>query len=193
MEQSVFRAGQDPGPLGRLGLEHSLQLELCNCLEHIADLLPDSVDRRLAKSAATMLEGGLTHYVTFENEKLFPLVRRRGDGAIADALRQLEGEHLRDEAFALEIAEELEGLCKRAACRNPEMLGYMLRGFFEGRRRHIAWENTVVIPFARRVLQPDDLGELATWMQAEHWQRASERWQAGFGEAGFGSIVHRHE
>lgn len=154
-----------------------MQLELCHALEHIADGLPDCVDRRLAKSATIMLECGLSHYVQFEDEKLFPLVRKRGGDTIADALRQLEHEHVRDEAFAMEIAEELDGLCASQICRNPEMLGYMLRGFFEGRRRHIVWENTVVIPVARKVLRPADMSELSEWMSSESWQHASNCWR----------------
>lgn len=154
-----------------------MQLELCRALEHIADGLPDSVDRRLAKSAATVLESGLSHYVRFEDEQLFPLVQSRSGASITDALRQLHDEHVCDQGLALEIAEELEELCEQAICRNPAMLGYMLRGFFEGRRRHIVWENAVVIPIARQVLQPSDLDELDAWMSAERWQEASEAWQ----------------
>lgn len=184
MERPDFLAGPDAGPFGKLKLEHTLQLRLCDSLEYIADGLPDSFDRRLAKSAATLLEQGLAHYVRFEDEQLFPLVRRRSEPYIAGALSQLETEHVRDQAFALEISEELERLCASAVCQNPEMLGYMLRGFFEGRRRHIAWENTVVIPVARQVLRPADLGELSAWMLAERWQDASERWQSALSNVG---------
>lgn len=160
-------------PLALLRREHGFQLELCQALEQIADCLPDSFDRRLARCAATVLECGLVHYVRFEDEKLFPIVRARGGEDVQDALRQLESEHVRDQAFALEIAEELDELCRPVPCRNPDMLGYMLRGFFEGRRRHIAWENAVIIPVARRVLRPDDVEDLAAWMQREHWQETS--------------------
>jgi hemerythrin-like domain-containing protein len=44
------------------------------------------------------------------------------------------------------------------------MVGYMLRGFFEGYRRHIHWEETLVIPFARQVLTEEDRAVLAACM-----------------------------
>ena len=47
---------------------------------------------------------------------------------------------------------------------NPDMLGYMLRGFFETQRRHVAWENAVVMPLAYARLTQDDLRELSRVM-----------------------------
>jgi cytochrome c553 len=44
------------------------------------------------------------------------------------------------------------------------MLGYMLRGFFERYRRHVHWENTLVMPLVRRRLTEDDLANLAAIM-----------------------------
>jgi hypothetical protein len=44
------------------------------------------------------------------------------------------------------------------------MLGYMLRGFFEQQRRHIEWENRVLLPLARRTLTKADLVELQDWI-----------------------------
>ena len=32
---------------------------------------------------------------------------------------------------------------------NPEKLGYMLRGFFEGLKRHVAFEQTHLIPLIK--------------------------------------------
>ena len=46
------------------------------------------------------------------------------------------------------------------------MLGYMLRGFFERYRRHIHWENTLVMPLARLRLTPGDLEDLSALMES---------------------------
>ena len=43
---------------------------------------------------------------------------------------------------------------------NPNMVGYMLRSFFESYRRHIHWENAVVLPLARSRLTEEDVEEL---------------------------------
>ena len=150
-------------PLKRIMREHALQLGLCDALELIADGLPDSVDRRLVREVTGILEHGLRQHFKAEEEVLFPLLRRRGtaDQALLAALDQLEKEHTRDEDVCAELLEELHDLAARGRARNADMLGYMLRGFFEGQRRHIAWENSVVIPAARRLLGEADLDELA--------------------------------
>jgi hypothetical protein len=44
------------------------------------------------------------------------------------------------------------------------MVGYMLRSFFESYRRHIAWENTIVLPLARARLTGEDLDKLGRAM-----------------------------
>ena len=43
---------------------------------------------------------------------------------------------------------------------NPEMVGYMLRSFFESYRRHMALEERLLFPLARARLTPEDLREL---------------------------------
>ena len=67
-------------------------------------------------------------------------------------------------SFALELADELQLLVDTGMVRNAEMLGYMLRGFFEHQRRHIEWEKGVLLPLARQTLTPADLAELQAWI-----------------------------
>jgi hemerythrin-like domain-containing protein len=50
------------------------------------------------------------------------------------------------------------------------MLGYMLRGFFERYRRHVHWENTLIMPIARRRLGPEDLEALSARMEMNRRQ-----------------------
>ena len=155
-------------PLARLAAEHTLQLELCDALEFIADGLPDQIDRRLVREATAVLEHGLSAHHKFEEEELFPALRRGAaiDTSLLAALAQLEKEHVRDDGMSQEIAEELRVLAEQGCARNAEMLGYMLRGYFDSQRRHIEWENTLVLPLARRVLSGDDLQELSKRMAA---------------------------
>lgn len=99
---------------------------------------------------------------------LFPLLRRRAIDAVPlDAiLQRLEAEHAADMDFAGEFADELQLAADRGHARNPEMLGFMLRGFFEQQRRHVEWENRVLLPIARQVLTGEDLGQLQSWIMA---------------------------
>lgn len=159
------RPGSTSGlePLDRILAEHAVQLELCDALEHIADGLPNRFERKLLREVINVLAHGMAGHFAFEENGLFPLLRRRavGDASLVAALEQLEVEHGRDVDLCGELAEELRLYLLREQARNPEMLAFMLRGFFEGQRRHIEWENTVVLPAARRLLTVHDLDALA--------------------------------
>ncbi len=146
-------------PLALLEEEHRHQLELCDILEQIADGLPFDADKRLACAAMTVLRFSMPRHQHTEERALFPILRERiaGDARTLQMLAQLESEHVCDEQLAYEIADELEHLTEHGQPANPDMLGYMLRGFFECQRRHIEWENTVILPLARELLTPEDL------------------------------------
>lgn len=162
---SAFRTDGDGGvrdPIVVLECEHAALLALCDVLEQIADALPSRVNRVQARRAATQLSVGLPAHMRFEEDDLFPLLRARAylGSPISSILLLLEQEHEADEGYALEIAEELEILADAGEPRNAEMLGYMLRGFFVSQRRHIQWENVVLLPAAREILRPEDLAGL---------------------------------
>lgn len=159
-------------PLDVIVQEHALQIELCDALERIADGLPDDVDRRLCAQAAACLQYDLPLHHQDEDAGLFPLLRSRaesGDG-LEDILERLASEHLADTDFAAEIVDALESLGQGGRVGNPDMVGYMLRGFFERYRRHIHWENVLVIPLARRRLLPEDYEVLSARMNLNRAQ-----------------------
>lgn len=150
-------------PLDRIAAEHGLQLELCDALELIADELPGRIDATLLREVINVLAHGMTPHFAFEEHALFPLLRRRAsdDHPLMAALTQLETEHERDADLSQELVEQLRHLMLREEAMNPDMLGYMLRGYFESQRRHVEWENSIVLPAARRVLTAQDRLELA--------------------------------
>lgn len=149
-------------PIAVLEVDHSLKMDLCDALETLADGLPHETDAKLAEIAVVVLRNGLPDHIDLEERHLFPILKKRnsGDDRFRLVFDQLENEHDNDEAFAFEIAEELERLACGGVARNAEMLGYMLRGFFVSLRRHVRWENATVMPLARRTLTEPDLDEL---------------------------------
>ena len=162
-ERSVF----ERNPLDVIAQAHAMQVELCDILERIADGLPDGFDRRLCTQAAVYLQNDLPRHHLDEETGLFVILRERvgpGDD-LGDILDRLAAEHLADTDFAAEIAESLDVMGQGGKITNPGMTGYMLRGFFERYRRHIHWENTLIMPVARQRLTPDDLAALADLME----------------------------
>ncbi|MCL6707802.1 hemerythrin domain-containing protein [Pseudomonas sp. R2.Fl] len=127
--------------VGWLRRAHAEQLALCGELEDIADSLPASINRQkciYAAKALGPLIRGIHHY---EETVLFPWLDARGDAGddLRPTLDRLRFEHFEDECFAEELTDALLKLGAGDAV-NMEAVGYMLRGFFEGMRRHIAFE-----------------------------------------------------
>ena len=115
------------------------QLDLCDRLEEIADSLPAQFDRQQCMEAAATLGPMIRNQHRREEQILFPWIalQNGADQPLANTLARLTSEHFEDECFAEELADTLQRLGAGEPV-NTEALGYMLRGFFEGMRRHIA-------------------------------------------------------
>lgn len=145
-------------PLGietRLGPELEAHIRaqenLCARLEALADGLPDKIDRQICLHLARQIGAVVKKAHRFEEGLLFPLLRGRaiGDESLAQTLTRLQYEHFEDEAYADELAEALTGFVTGSGRPNAETLGYMLRGFFEAMRRHLAFEREHLLPLLR--------------------------------------------
>lgn len=123
---------------------HGEKLKVCGALEEIADALPDRVDRLMCVSVASTLLPMLRNIHRYEEEVIFPSYT----AATADlqCVERLKAEHVEDECFADEVTEALMTIGHGAAVANPEALGFMLRGFFEMMRRHVAFERDHILP-----------------------------------------------
>lgn len=156
-------------PLELFAHEHSVQRHLCDLLEQIADSLPENTDRASLEFAISGIDE-LYHHHMHEEKCLFPIIRKRAEPAdnVDKILDHLALEHATDESLAAEIQEVLESLIIHRRAENPDILGFMLRGFFENYRRHIIWEDTVLFPVVQNRLTPDDLEELASLLHNAH-------------------------
>lgn len=148
--------------------EQSSHLMICSILEGIADGLPAAVDLRLTRCAVPLLTESVQRHVSLQENCLFPVLRAsaglRGEN-VEDVLEQLAQEHSEDQSLALEIADTLTEFLENRDILNADTLGYLLRCFFEGFRRHAAWERLFLDRFAKR-LTLDDLINLNALMRA---------------------------
>jgi hypothetical protein len=139
-----------------LGMEKHCkeQLELCNSLESIADSLPDDVNPQICLHTARALYPAIKSAHEFEENILFPVLdkMKKTDPALESSLERLRYEHWEDESYSQELTDVLMDWAKGGNDRNPETTGYMLRGFFEGIRRHIAFEGEHIIPKVRQLV-----------------------------------------
>jgi hemerythrin-like domain-containing protein len=146
------------GLLSYIEKEHQAERNLCDMLERIADNLLEPLDTELARSGIVTMRRCLKRHVLLEEKYLYPVLTKRlcpGDLA-ENFLLHIRSEHTTDECVAHDTADQLEQALVTGRASNPEMLGYMLRGFFECRRRHIAWEDAIVLPLARHRLTAKD-------------------------------------
>ena len=155
-------------PIEFLEQAHLRQAALCDALERIADGLPDDIDAELCASVVTELVVDMPRHHRDEEEGLFPLLeaRARSDDNVAAHLALLRFEHATDESYAEELNDVLTALSVGQRPENPDMIGYMLRGFFESYRRHLKWENLVLLPLARERLTGADLTTLTDVIRA---------------------------
>ncbi len=178
MNQSQKTDSSDP--LDTIQKEHDMHQVLCDLLEEIADSLPDDVDLKKARRAVDVLKYELPLHHRVEEEALFPTLMKYAveEDNISEIVARLNEEHVVDESFAEELIEFLEDLSRGKTIEDANMFGYMLRGFFENYRRHIMWENNVVLPLARRRLPVEGLQEMTSLIAALHARSVEESGRA---------------
>lgn len=131
-------------------LMHEQKLALCGTLEGIADSLPDRIERLTCLTVANTLLPLLSRAHHLEEAIIFPAYDALPDAAkTAGSTQRLRIEHVEDECFANELTEILFKVGHEGVVANAEMFGFMLRGFFEGMRRHVAFEREHIAPLVR--------------------------------------------
>ena len=164
-------------PIDFLAHEHARQEWLCDVLETIADGLPGTLECALAAMVADALKVDVPLHHQDEEQGLFPLLAERAapEDNVEAMIRQLNREHLADDTYSTDLIDLLDALAVGQIPLNPEMAGYMIRGFFESYRRHIAFENIVILPLARVRLTQGDLQKLLACIQSRRRKMAIGR------------------
>ncbi|WP_348627026.1 hemerythrin domain-containing protein [Mesorhizobium sp. M3A.F.Ca.ET.080.04.2.1] len=126
---------------------HREKLRLCDALEKLADALPN-VDRLQCLGVANTIVPLLREIHRYEETVVFPAYEAAltlAESKLASTNR-LRAEHLEDECYADELTEALLAIGHGDRIENAEAVGFMLRGFFESVRRHIAFEREHILP-----------------------------------------------
>lgn len=127
---------------------HSIILSLCDALENIANNLPNTVDKQACLTLSRTIFPLICETHEFEEKKLFPqlIKANKQNKALEKSLDRLKFEHYEDETFAQEISEALHEFVTGENTVFAEKFSYMLRGFFESKRRHLAFEREHLLP-----------------------------------------------
>lgn len=151
-------------PLDFLEAEHYRFRAFLAHLERLAS------DRRVARRAAAarlllaFLLGDAALHLAEEEETLFPMLRARcrtADG-VERILGLVEGERARARDLSFAVVAGLRDCASQAV---PDAgFASSVATFVGAMRRHIDWENALVLPLARKRLTPGDLARLAVGM-----------------------------
>src|SRR5690606_38532948 len=127
---------------------HRDQLALCRTLESIADSLPAALDRAACINAARALGPLITRAHELEEDLIFPAIEQRCPQieVMSKTIERLKYEHMEDVCFSEELYDALMAYGRGEDRPAPDAFGYMLRGFFESLRRHIAFEQEFMLP-----------------------------------------------
>lgn len=138
--------------LDQLSQFHEAQLALCSQLETIADSLPENFDAHQALMTARQIAPLVKRAHRFEEHEVFEIVQKESqiNPMIDDSLSRLQFEHWEDEAYAEELCEALVAYASSSDHGQTDKLSYMLRGFFDNLRRHIAFEKEYIEPILRK-------------------------------------------
>lgn len=129
---------------------HRKQQSMCSRLEAIADALPMKIDRQECLMLARDIYPTVKAAHDFEENVLFPYLRRHADAeAVKNGLERLRFEHWEDEAYAEELSDALGRIGRGDEVSDAEKISWMLRGFFDGVRRHMAFEAEHLLPMLR--------------------------------------------
>jgi hypothetical protein len=122
---------------------HAQILQACDRLESICDSLPHGFSRVDCLEMSAWLGRSFPELVQREEGSLVrmtPAARPEWD----EATRTWQRHHQTDLTYAGELAEALDDFARRGQPGTVDTLSYMMRGFFEAVRRHVAYEDVLV-------------------------------------------------
>ena len=145
-------------PIAYIRREHDRQCDICDQLEDMANFPDTRRSPDHVKAVRDFLAEDLNLHIDDEEEDLFPALRRRCQGheILEGILYQLNSEHELDRGLVQPILEELDNIRDNGGPRNVVRFASSVQAFVETQRRHLSWENRVLLPLAEKHLTSED-------------------------------------
>ena len=164
--RNLERAESLHDPIIFILTDHDRQRVIAASLERLANEPMGSS----ARDAAAYIRGYLLHelptHIADEEEDLLPALARRvlPDDGFEALKRRIAEEHEADEAERTRLLALLEAVAQGCAGAGAPAFAEAARRFAAQMRRHLAWENSVILELARERLLPEDLAAIAHGM-----------------------------
>ena len=166
--QDPIAAARFQRPLDLLRADHDRQDTFCCRLDALATDPEAEVEPEAYRALLAYLVQDLPLHTRDEEEDLFPLLHKRSrpEDGIKEVLIQLTREHALDGDLAGFLIDDMRALAERITPSPPMRFCINARAFAETQRRHLGWENRLVLPLARPRLTPADLAAMGRNMAA---------------------------
>jgi hemerythrin-like domain-containing protein len=153
-------------PLGFIYAEHYRNRIICNTLDAASPAWRPKLSTQELEAIVEFYSVDRPLHVADEEELLFPLLRMRCKAMdnLPEILSLLEGEHRSDQPLIDSVIGGLRELIETGRVRDPDLFAEKCRAMSNFQRRHLAWENSVVMPLAKRRLTPADIVDLGRAM-----------------------------
>lgn len=150
-------------PIDYLRADHLRLRRVCDLLDGILADPQSDASRASAKVILDYLSADLPSHVADEEQDLFPRLaaRCRPSDRVDDLIRILTDEHVRNDSLLEAVSAALRALHETSKTHGLIPAGAI---FAEAKRRHIAWENALILPLARARLGAKDLRGLGHGM-----------------------------
>jgi hemerythrin-like domain-containing protein len=148
-------------PLDFILAAHLDHRRMCREIEHLAET--GDFDPTAIAALVDFIRFDLTLHVLDEEEDFFPLLRLRcqPEDGIDQLLDQMTADHIEDAALSARVRDAFNAcLVEHKPPSAFDGACETLRVFAGREKRHLALENAVVVPLARRRLTPEDLAQL---------------------------------
>lgn len=155
--------------------EHLNHRRMCKALERLATMT--EFDPAPITAMVDYIRYDLTLHVIDEEDDFFPMLQRRclPDDDIEAILKRLSAEHEIDKSLSAQVRDMLNAcLILRKPPNVIEGAVKALTVFAANERQHLALENAVIIPIARRRLSAEDLKTLGRRMLARRRRLGGE-------------------
>ncbi len=129
--------------------ENARLWRLCAQMEAMADRLPAAFKAKRTLRLLQLTELSLKRHIALQEQFIFPNIRKTDGRRIDRLLEHCEYEHASDGGLLVEIMETAIDPGLPGDKARVEPFGCLLRHFFEGKRRHLAWEKQMLEPFMK--------------------------------------------
>lgn len=163
-------------PIDLILQDHNDQLDACDKLEDLASRVGLEPLAERARDLLAHLTRDLQVHIEDEERDLFPHLAScaSSHSELVEVLDQLVAEHEADKELAAKVAEGLGILVEGSSLANPTRFFMDVCAFCANQRRHLNWENRIVLPLADRLLSDEQKATMSQSMMARRAQRPSQ-------------------